>query len=172
MSININGSDDPYYRYKMDTIIILHGGQGNGLFTIINNVDKISNSINTPSEILIKYLSCHLNSNYNDKKKSFTGHHSYDFINTGLFNYINSFVICTDCSIPELFYSLNKKTVNSKCSACGNIQELNYTTKIDNKCIENISKYLIKKSWNISKGNIILESKYDEIYNSINPFEN
>ena len=172
MPLNINGSNDPYYRYKMDDIIIIHGGQGNGIFTIFNNVDQISNSLNTPSEILIKYLSYHLNSNYNDKKKSFTGHHTIDFINSGLFNYINSFVICTNCSIPELFYSLDNKIINSKCSACGSNQNFNFNTKIDNKCIENISKYLIKKSWNISKGNIILESKYDEIYNSINPFEN
>ncbi len=172
MSININGSDDPYYRYKMDNIIIVYGGHGNGVFTIINNCDQISKSINTPNEILIKYLSYHLNSNYNEKKKSFTGHHTYENINSGLFNYINSFVICTDCSIPELFYSLNNNNVHSKCSACGNIQELKLNTKINIKCLDNINKYLIKKSWNISKGNIILESKYDEIYKSFNPFEN
>jgi len=176
MSININGSDDPYYRYKMEEIIMVQGGNGNGVFTIINNIDSISKSINTPSEILLKYLSYHLGSSYNDKKKSFTGYHNIDMINIGLFNYINSFVICSNCSIPELLYILDKKgkkkNIDSKCSACGNIQELNYNTKIDNKCIENINKYLIKKSWNISKGNIILESKYDEIYNSYNPFEN
>jgi translation initiation factor 2 beta subunit (eIF-2beta)/eIF-5 len=170
MSININGSNDPYYRYKMDEIIINHGGQGNGVFTIINNIDEISKSINTPSEILIKYLSYHLNSNYNDKKKSFTGHHTIEFINSGLFNYINSFVMCTNCSIPELFYTLDNKKVKSKCSACGNDYECNFTNKIDNKCMDNIQKYLAKKTWNISKGNMILESKYDEIFKSFNPF--
>jgi translation initiation factor 2 beta subunit (eIF-2beta)/eIF-5 len=175
MSININGSEDPFYRYKMEELFLTLGGNGNGVFTIINNIDSVSKSINTPSEILLKYLAYHLGSSYNDKKKSFTGHHDLETLNIGLFNYINSFVICISCSIPELFYSLDKKGKKSilqcKCSACGTIHKLNFNNKMNNKGIDIIEKYLEKNTWIVIKGNMVLESKYDEIFKSFNPFE-
>jgi hypothetical protein len=52
--ININNSIDDNYRYKMPKAAIKLGGNGNGIFTTINNIDEISNAINTPPEILYK----------------------------------------------------------------------------------------------------------------------
>jgi translation initiation factor 5 len=174
MSININGSDDPFYRYKMDELYLTQGGNGNGVFTIINNIESISKSINTPSEILIKYIAYYLGSSYNEKKKSFTGHHDFEVLKNGLFQYINSFVICKSCGIPELFYSLDKKNKKSnlecKCSACGQIQELKFDNKIDNKCLDLISKFLDKNQWTTIKGNMVLESNITSNIDDFNPF--
>ena len=55
--ININGSIDTSYRYKMQPLLVKHGGAGNGLYTTINNMDDISLSLNTPPDIIYKFIS-------------------------------------------------------------------------------------------------------------------
>lgn len=152
--LNINKSIDENYRYKMPAIITNFKGGGNGKFTIITNIEEISNSLNTPSEIINKYISYTIGSSYNDKDKSITGHH-YNLQDT-VFEFINNFIICTICGIPELSYNLekisNKKNnLICKCSACGNINELKSSNKVNNKCIDTISKYLLKNNWTNSK---------------------
>ena len=71
--LNINGSNDPNYRYKMEEVVIKNAGYGNGQFTIITNINKIEKSINTPAEIIFKYLAFNLGASYNNKKESLTG---------------------------------------------------------------------------------------------------
>lgn len=153
MEININGSDDSDYRYKMESVKVICGGFGNGLYTIISNLDLISSSLNIPTEILEKYITISLGSSYNDKKKSFTGTHDNKKIQKIIYNYINTFLICSNCNIPELVYEVNKISnkkydIESKCSACCNKQQIKIKTNLDEKCLENIKKYIIKEgSW-------------------------
>jgi translation initiation factor 5 len=155
--LNINNSDDNDYRYKMQTISFKMGGAGNGIFTTIDNMDAIAKSINTPSDIICKFISFTLGTSYNDKKKQFTGHH-YN-IQDIIFDYINNFVICPECKIPELMYNLDK--INSKkfklicrCSACGSINDIKPINKIIDKSIDTIVKYLNNNNniWIVSKG--------------------
>jgi translation initiation factor 5 len=172
--ININNSDDDFYRYKMDKVIICNKGNGNRLFTIINNLENISKSINTPIEILYKFIANDLGTNYNEKIKSINGTHTQEEIQQSIFNYINNFVICSKCKIPELSYSLNNQKIESKCSACGSYSELKNNNKINQKICDLILKYLQKnKNWIISKGNMVkindLE-KIDNLDNDFNPF--
>ena len=154
--MNINKSDDFNYRYKMPSINIKLGGSGNGIYTILNNIEDIAPCINTPSEILYKYISYVCGSAFNEKKKCITGHHTN--IQDIIFEYIDEFVICKICGIPELTYELEKVNsknynVQCKCTACGNINNISGNNKINTKCLENIQKYLMKeKTWTIKKG--------------------
>ena len=66
--LNVNGSNDDFYRYKMNRVNISNKGNGNGQFTIINNLEEISKTINTPYEILYKYIANDLGSSFNEKK--------------------------------------------------------------------------------------------------------
>jgi translation initiation factor 5 len=156
--ININGnSSDINYRYKMEKISLTNCGYGNGLYTIINNMDNIGKSINTPSEILYKYLASILGSAFNDKKKSLTGMHSVETIQQHIYDYINKFVICPNCNIPELMYKIENKKVCSSCSACCKNNTIKY-----NKVLDLIEKYLIKnKEWIQTKGSMV-EQKHEQ----------
>jgi translation initiation factor 5 len=147
--LNINNSDDIDYRYKMPPISIKLGGVGNGIFTIINNILEISKSLNTPEDVLIKFISYNTGSSYNIKNNAFTGHHSN--MQDIIFDYINNFVICSACNIPELTYDLEKisskkNNLICKCLACGTINNIKHT-KINDKIIDFITKYLIKNKW-------------------------
>ena len=158
MLININKSLDENYRYKMPSISIKIGGSGNGTFTIINNMDEIARAINTPPEILYKYISYTLGSAFNEKKKSFTGQHNN--IQDIIFDYINTFVICSTCLVPELTYYLHKisskkNILENKCSACGKINSIKANNKIVDKCIDTIIKYLSREgNWVTNNGNM------------------
>ena len=159
--ININSSIDEFYRYKMPKVIIKLKGNGNGKFTELVNIEEISNCINTPSEIIFKYISSILGSSCNYKDKTINGYHNN--IQELIFDYIDKFVICPTCKIPELTYFLEKKNLNCKCSACGNIIKIkSINNKIYDKCIDNISKYLIKENkWKKNDGSMV-EQKNDE----------
>jgi translation initiation factor 2 beta subunit (eIF-2beta)/eIF-5 len=154
--LNINNSDDISYRYKMPKVSIKYSGNGNGKYTIINNIDDIANAINSPSEIVYKFISFSCGSSYNEKDKSITGHHNN--IQNIIFDYINNFVICTTCLIPELNYYLEKISAKKsnlicRCSACGTINKLKNTNKINDKCIDTIIKFLNKEGNWISNNN-------------------
>lgn len=158
MSININGLNDDFYRYKMDKMIITLGGNGNGLYTTINNIESISKSINTPSIIVLKYIASNLGSNYNENKKKFSGHHKIDILQNILYQYINTFVLCNNCNIPELSYKIEIPNTMCNCSACGNSININtiVNNKIDLKVVDLINKYLEKeKKWIQIKGNMV-----------------
>jgi translation initiation factor 5 len=146
--ININNLEDPFYRYKMPEAKIKNYNNK----TIIENLEDISIHINTPVEILIKYISCILGTNYNIKDQTFNGLYNKNKIYEIIYDYINKYVICKKCNIPELTYSclnitLKKKKINSFCSACGDINDnfeydkittliLNYLIKNNNKWTE------------------------------------
>lgn len=158
--INVNNSDDLFYRYKMEKVNITNKGFGNGLFTIINNLESIAKSINTPVEILYKYIANDLGSNYNEKKKSMNGNHTHEKIQESIYKYINDFVICNKCGIPEVNYFLEKKSIEAKCSACGTLNEIKNNNKINQKNVDIILKYLEKnKVWLKTKGNMVLQEK-------------
>jgi translation initiation factor 5 len=158
--LNINNSNDINYRYQMPKVSFKNSGNGNGKFTIINNMDEIAMAINSPPEIIYKYISFSFGSAYNEKDKSINGYHTN--IQDIIFDYINNFVICFTCNIPELNYYLEKINAKKynlicKCSACGTIHKLKNTNKINDKCIDTIIKYLIKEGdWIKSTGTMVI----------------
>lgn len=161
--ININGKSDEFYRYKMPPISGTISGRGNGIFTILNNLDDISKYINQPSIILLKYLSIYFGAMSNEEKMTITGGYNNDELQKALQTFINAFVICSMCNVPEIIPQIigNKKTLNLelKCSACGKISNPKLKNKNEQKGEEIIIKYLQKNTWTIiNKGTIISQN--------------
>jgi translation initiation factor 5 len=163
--ININKSEDISYRYKMPKVSVKFAGNGNGKFTIINNMNEIASAINSPCEIVFKFISYSCGSAFNEKDQSITGHHSN--IQDIIFEYIDNFVICPTCSIPELNYYLEKISAKKnnlicRCSACGTIHKLKNTNKINDKCIDTIIKFLTKEgNWITSNSGTMVQQSVD-----------
>lgn len=132
--ININNSKDPNFRYKINIIEINHTGSGNGCFTNLLNLDKISSQINHNKLTLLKYLGINLGCKINQDKFWLQGHHYSDKIQEIIFEFINSFVLCPKCSIPELKYNHKKfkklELINITCLGCG------FNTDINHKCLK------------------------------------
>ena len=169
-TLNINGdSNDPYYRYKMPRLISNKTGRGNGCHTIILNLEDVTESFNHPASIVFKYMGNVLAANTTESKWSINGHYEEEDLIEVLYQYINSFVICSHCTIPELLPSVEGKKKNKKlimtCSACGHSSTMQGVSKDEVRGVDAIIKYLEKNEWKIKKGTMVLQ---DEIDNKLN----
>ena len=179
--ININGSKDNSYRYKMPVFQCEIKGNGNGIYTIITNLNDVSKYINHPPTILLKFLSSYNGSMANEEKMSITGRYTSDELQKTIQIYINRFVICSKCNIPETIPQINKQSKKNiilelKCSSCGSISSI-LCNKNEMKAYELIVKYLEKNAWTTTKGTMVSFGDKNDILSNvtneedeINPF--
>lgn len=174
--ININSSDDPNYRYKMDKIIINKTGSGNGCFTNFNNLDIIASQLGHNKNTLLKYIGISLGSKINENSCWVQGHHLEENIQEIIFNFIKCFVSCSKCSVPELEYDLDKKgkIIKTHCLGCGfdgtiekSILKKN-NSKIFDKIISDIKNNFFKtndKTTNIeSSQDFTITTEFNEFF--------
>ncbi len=175
MSLNINGKiTDNFYRYKMDRIKISQTGRGGNCHTILENLDKISNQINTAPELLLQYIGMIIGCNTNQKilKEDgyiLKGHYSADKIQEIIYQFISFATLCQKCTIPELSPKIVKENKNSSlimmCSACGQSYELKGNNKNNDKLVDNIIKYYSTNEFVANKGTMVVGQT-----NNFNPF--
>lgn len=115
--INVNGSEDPCYRYKMHEIkhefISKQGGT-----TVIDNALTIATEIYRELNDLKSCFSKGLGSKATviDNKIHIPGKHTLTTLQSILQKYINKNVLCPKCGNPETpIFKKNKR----KCQACG-----------------------------------------------------
>tara|TARA_B100001121_G_scaffold307466_1_gene329058 strand:+ start:10078 stop:10542 length:465 start_codon:yes stop_codon:yes gene_type:complete len=154
--MNINDSDDIFYRYKMPILEINQYGKGNGKFTNLVNINDLCNAINTPLKILMVYLTQSLGTNY--KETSLNGHYNKDDLINLIIKFNKEFILCQKCNIPELTPSIEGKKKNIKliysCSACGEIYEKKTNGKINDKTIDAIINYYKVNEFIKTNGNV------------------
>jgi translation initiation factor 2 beta subunit (eIF-2beta)/eIF-5 len=123
--INICGeidNPDPFFRYKMDAPIIKHEGGGNGKKTRISNIESIAEQLHRTPEEIIRFLGVELSttSKYIENSAILNGHMRQDDLNSSINKYIETFVICKKCRLPEIpKYKLDGKGIKTKCLGCG-----------------------------------------------------
>lgn len=103
--LNINGSDDPSYRYKMPKLVGKIEGRGNGIKTVVVNALDISKSLGRPASQLTKFLGTELAamSRYEEKidRAQINGAFETADMQKLVFKYIERFVACKACGNPE-----------------------------------------------------------------------
>jgi len=180
--ININGSEDNSYRYKMPVLQCAIKGNGNGIYTIITNLNDVSKYINHPPNLLLKFMSTYNGSMANEEKMSITGSYTSVELHKTLQIYINRFVICPKCNIPETIPQINKQSKKNiilelKCSSCGSISSVLCNNKNEIKACDLIVKYLEKNLWTTTKETMVSFGDTNDILSNvinnkdeINPF--
>lgn len=115
--MNINRSDDPYYRYRMPKLQTKRENKG----TVLLNLPEIARSLNRTEESLVKYFTLELGCS---GRKDSQGHwiitSRSDNLQTLIFRYITDFIICPACDNPETTF-IGKKTLILSCKACGTL---------------------------------------------------
>lgn len=133
--LNINGSTDPSYRYKMPRVVGKVEGRGNGIKTVIVNCREVASSLKRPTEQLTKFIGLQMgaSSRIEHDKSIVNGAIDTADLQKLVTVYIEKFVLCPKCGNPETVQKLaasggGKKStvVVLKCKACGE------TTDADN----------------------------------------
>jgi len=103
---NILNADDEFYRYKRPEIIIRYEGHGKNTKTFIVNLIDLASSLNRSSDEIMKYFSYELGTQI--KSMYMKGSFTKLEIDTLIQKYIESFVLCTRCSLPSTYYKIKK----------------------------------------------------------------
>lgn len=162
--LNINGKPDSNYRYKMPPIKCSISGKGNGIQTTINNIADVCKYLNQPPIIILKFLSSFYGAILIEDKLTITGSYTEDELQKALQVYINKFIICPKCGVPEIIPMIKKESKKSsqleaKCSSCGTLSTIGCNSKIESKTAEIIIKYLEKNEWSVNKGILVKNEK-------------
>ena len=96
---------DCYNRYKMTQLLIEYI---NGRTNLVN-LDTVANDIKVTPKHLLSYLSKKLGVSIQNNRIS--GKHSTEVLSILLIKYIQRYVLCANCRLPEL--------VNKTCNVCG-----------------------------------------------------
>eukprot|EP00040_Diaphanoeca_grandis_P013839 m.69932 g.69932 ORF g.69932 m.69932 type:complete len:238 (-) comp24158_c0_seq1:647-1360(-) len=127
---------DHYYRYKMPTLCT-QIQKGN---TILCNIGAVAESLGCDAEYPIKFLGFELGTRVQMKPKSKTskkkqvdvmipGHHDLCRLEELLHKFIEKFVLCSCCRLPECNTEVQRRTkkkvaVTMRCRACGFAKDL------------------------------------------------
>ncbi|TDH67046.1 hypothetical protein CCR75_004146 [Bremia lactucae] len=135
--MNIAGTqsvEDPEYRYKMPRLLAKIEGRGNGIKTLVVNCADIATSLHRSTAEVCKFFGCELGaqSKYDDKtdRAIVNGAFEAGLMQQHLTKYIEGFVLCPGCRLPETKYKFKGQLIFHKCYACGAVEPVDMNHKL------------------------------------------
>eukprot|EP01068_Selenidium_serpulae_P005505 Selendium_serpulae@DN4054_c0_g1_i1.p1 len=133
--------DDPNYRYKMQRLIAKVEGRGNGIKTNVVNCGEIAQALKRPPTYLAKFLGIELGANnkYETKEKNaiINGAFEQATMQKKVDLFIEMYVLCPKCKLPEIDLLVVEGTVSCCCNACGSSATMNNQHKLATFIIKN-----------------------------------
>lgn len=134
--INIAGLtpvNDPAYRYKMPRITGKVEGRGNGIKTVLMNITDVADALKREAPEITKFFGCELGAQTTysaDNRAVVNGAHRDNDLQSHLSKYIENFVLCKNCRLPETHYKVKDGLISQKCLACGSKDTVDMTHKL------------------------------------------
>lgn len=121
--LNIGGSEDAFFRYKMPDIQVKIEGRGNGIKTVLPNIADIGQAIKRDPQYPTKFFAIELGAlSQWDKARNVgivNGAHNQGDLKRLLAEFIEKYVLCPKCRLPETDLKVKDKKIHAKCKACG-----------------------------------------------------
>lgn len=122
-TLNIGGGDDEFYRYKMPDIQVKIEGRGNGIKTVIPNMADIGTALKCDPGYPTKFFATELGalSKWDEERNVgiVNGEHNKSTLSRLLALFIEKYVLCPKCKLPETHMKIKKGMIYYKCMACG-----------------------------------------------------
>ncbi|GFE52772.1 eukaryotic translation initiation factor [Babesia ovis] len=135
--------DDPNYRYKMPKLQSRIEGRGNGIKTNISNMGDIARALKRPPTYATKFFGCELGAMSKfeeaEEKALINGAHTERALTQILDKFIEMYVLCAECHLPEIEVLVKKGVLCSRCNACGYKGTLDNTHKAASYMLKNPS---------------------------------
>jgi translation initiation factor 5 len=124
---------DPFYRYKMEKLQSKIEGKGNGIKTVVVNLNTVAQALARPPSYVIKYFGFELGAQANakptDDRWIINGAHDAPKLQDYLDGFIDKFVLCKKCKNPETEVILKDRIVLD-CKACGQRSDVDPRLKL------------------------------------------
>jgi len=145
MSRNIGGDNqDLSYRYKMPRLVTKVEGRGNGIKTRLVNVADVGKAVHRDPAYITKYFGCELGAQAKINAKILeyivNGAHDTSTFDTLLDAFIEKYVLCPKCKLPETDLSVKRGSIFATCNACGDSSQLDAKHRVDTYIIKNPPK--------------------------------
>lgn len=135
---------DPFYRYKMERLQAKIEGKGNGIKTVVVNLNTVAQSLARPPAYIIKYFGFELGAQANakptDDRWIINGAHDAGKLQDYLDGFINKFVLCKKCKNPETNVIIKEPRILLDCKACGERSEVDSRAKLSTFILKNEPK--------------------------------
>lgn len=139
---------DPFYRYKMERLQSKIEGKGNGIKTVVVNLNSVAQSLSRPPEYVIKYFGFELGAQANakptDDRWIINGAHDAPKLQDYLDGFIEKFVLCKKCRNPETDVVIKDNRILLDCKACGQRSEVDPRLKL--------STFILRRAAQTPKG--------------------
>jgi translation initiation factor 2 beta subunit (eIF-2beta)/eIF-5 len=131
---------DPSYRYNMEKIIF----QKEKTKSCICNLDKIALNLKIDQNHIIAYFKKRLSISITVKNNRVIISNDIDthLVKNALYEFIDYFILCKKCKLPELTYVMHKKHLSGSCCGCGAINIIDNNVHTE-KVIKNIEMALV-----------------------------
>lgn len=134
-SVNIGGGDDQFNRYKMPPVMGKVEGRGNGIKTRIVNCFEVARALHRPPGYVCKFFGCELGAQtkIDDNAGVYivNGAFQQNVLSETLRKFIDMFVLCSNCKLPETDLKLKKNgNITQACNACGSEALCDMTHKL------------------------------------------
>jgi len=127
-SLNIDGSDDIFFRYKTRQLFVQVIGKGKMIRTMLLNIEDVAKDLKVDPSYITSYFGYEIGaqSKFDPKKPereraSVSGEHDSSYMSNILKKFIQDFILCPACKLPECVLVPDKKTqkITMNCKGCG-----------------------------------------------------
>ncbi|PLB48974.1 eukaryotic translation initiation factor 5 [Aspergillus steynii IBT 23096] len=163
---------DPFYRYKMERLQSKIEGKGNGIKTVVVNLNSVAQSLSRPPSYVIKYFGFELGAQANakptDDRWIINGAHDAAKLQDYLDGFITKFVLCKKCKNPETDVIIKDDKIVLDCKACGQRSDVDPRLKLSTFITRNTPSKGGKKDKGDKKARRERKKKNDEAANGDN----
>jgi len=140
--MNISKSqEDVFYRYKLPKLLTKIEGRGNGIKTVVVNMIEIARALKVHPAYSTKFFGFELGAQSrfegDPPRAIVNGAHTAVTMQNLLSKFIDIFVLCPRCKLPEIKLSVEGEKIVIDCAACG----VNSVLKTAHKLATFIIKY-------------------------------
>ncbi len=111
------------YRYVISPLEITYMNKKGTKITLLTNFDKFCEELHYDSNILLKIIgkkmSCKSGVDKTTKVPYLQGDFTEKNVKDIVYNFIQSYLLCSSCDKPEVVIKKKEKGVRQKCKACG-----------------------------------------------------
>lgn len=130
--------DDDFYRYNMPELNIII--EGSSAKTILDNLNDVAKALHCEPLLILKFFGFRLGTNIMCKNNKYIicGIVANDTLAQYLDDFIEKYILCCTCLLPEITLSKTTTRIKKLCMACGGMECISPHNKFETYMLKSI----------------------------------